>query len=133
MARFESVMIVTLRYVVEGKLLLTTHGLYFHREGEEINCVTREPLASSQANLEDSDRRWRLSRLTEVHGRRYMLRGQALELFFSGGHELFLNFLLGSKQRNRFYAKLRNSCKVRYVFFFGSLPSSCFLPCLFTS
>ena len=41
-----------------------------------------------------------------------MLRAQALELFFSDSHELFLNFLEGHKERNRFYAKLRNSCKV---------------------
>jgi hypothetical protein len=112
-ARFDSVMVVTLQYLVEGRLLLTTHGLYFHRTSEEINCVTKEPLSkSAQTSLEDNDRRWRLSRLTEVHGRRYMLRTQALELFFSGSHELFLNFLDGSKERNRFYAKLRNSCKV---------------------
>jgi hypothetical protein len=49
-----------------------------------------------------------------VHGRRYMLRAQALELFFSDSHELFLNFLEGNKERHRFYAKLRNSCKVSY-------------------
>ena len=117
-ARFDSVMVVTLQYVVEGKLLLTTHGLYFHRIGEAINCVTREPMTkSAQSNPEDSDRRWRLSRLTEVHGRRYMLRAQALELFFSGSHELFLNFLSGSKERNKFYAKLRNSCKVSWLCF----------------
>jgi hypothetical protein len=115
-ARFDSVMVVTLQYLVEGKLLLTTHGLYFHRTVDEINSVTKEPMAkSAQTSLEDNDRRWRLSRLAEVHGRRYMLRTQALELFFSGSHELFLNFSEGSKERNRFYAKLRNSCKVRFL------------------
>lgn len=115
-ARFESVVIVTLQYLVEGSLLLTTHGLYFHQTGDEINVVTREPIeksdASNQSLLEVNDRRWRLSRLAEVHGRRYMLRAQALELFFSDSHELFLNFLKGDKERNRFNAKLRNSCKV---------------------
>ena len=69
-ARFDSVMIVTLQYLVEGNFLLTTHGLYFHQTGEEINTVTREPLNKSGANqttiLEVNDRRWRLSRLTEV-------------------------------------------------------------------
>ena len=67
-----------------------------------------------QGSTDVNDRRWRLSRLTEVHGRRYILRAQALELFFSDSHELFLNFLEGTKERNRFYAKLRNSCKVRF-------------------
>jgi hypothetical protein len=117
-ARFDSVMIVTLEYLVEGKLLLTTHGLYFHQTGDEISVVTREPISTSEAGrqfaLDLNDRRWRLSRLTEVHGRRYMLRTQALELFFSDSHDLFLNFLEGQKERNRFYAKLRNSCKVSY-------------------
>jgi hypothetical protein len=112
-ARFEHVMIVSLQTFVEGKLLLTTHGLYFHQIGDEINIMTREPVDSMEsANLDGKDRRWRLTRLTEVHGRRFMLRPQALELFFSDSHELFLNFPVGNKERDRFHAKLRNSCKV---------------------
>ena len=113
-ARFESVTIVTLQSVIEGKLLLTTHGLYFRQVGEEISVMSKEPTGASDAkNLtEGNDRRWRLSRLTEVLGRRYMLRAQALELFFSDSHELFLNFSGGTKERDRFHAKLRNSCKV---------------------
>lgn len=116
-ARFESVMVVTLQYFVEGKLLLTTHGLYFHQIGNEVTMMTGETAEKSDVNqqlgLEANDRRWRLSRVTEVLGRRYMLRAQALELFFSDSHELFLNFPGGTKERDRFYAKLRNSCKVR--------------------
>jgi hypothetical protein len=42
-----------------------------------------------------------------------MLRPQALELFFSDSPELFLNFPTGSNERDRFYSKLRSSCKVR--------------------
>ena len=116
-ARFESVMVVTLQNFVEGKLLLTTHGLYFHQTVNEVNIMTKETAEKSDLNqqlgLEANDRRWRLSRVTEVLGRRYMLRAQALELFFSDSHELFLNFLGGTKERDRFYAKLKNSCKVR--------------------
>ena len=115
-ARFDSVLIVTLQYLIEGKLLLTTHGLYFHQTGEDTNVVTKESKSS-----EGNDRRWRLSRLTDVHGRRYMLRAQALELFFSDSHELFLNFLNGSKERDRFYAKLRNSCRVSFFLLFIQL------------
>lgn len=110
-ARFDSVMIVSLQYVIAGNLLLTTHGLYFHQTSEGKNVVTKDSTKPSSAE-DANDRRWRLSRLTEVHGRRYMLRSQALELFFSGSHELFLNFDDGSKERDRFYAKLRNSCRV---------------------
>ena len=44
-----------------------------------------------------------------------MLRSQALELFFSDSHELLLNFPGGVKDRERFYTKLRHSCKVRLI------------------
>ena len=111
-ARFEPVMIVSLQTFVEGKFLLTTHGLYFHQIGDEINVMTKEPIDSGDG-LDSKDRRWRLTRLTEIHGRRYMLRPQALELFFSDSHELLLNFPGGAKERDRFHAKIRNSCKVR--------------------
>ena len=29
------------------------------------------------------DKKWRLNRLTDIHGRRYMLKAQAVELFFA--------------------------------------------------
>jgi hypothetical protein len=116
-ARFESVTIVTLQSLIEGKLLLTTHGLYFHQIGDEISVMSKDAIGGNAENSRvaisvGNDRRWRLSRLTEVLGRRYMLRAQALELFFCDSHELFLNFSGGTKERDRFHAKLRNSCKV---------------------
>lgn len=121
-ARFDSVVIVTLEYLVGGQLLLTTHGLYFHPTGEAISTVTKEKFNRSETQSSaDGDRRWRLSRLTEVHGRRYILRPQALELFFSDCHDLFINFVAGSKDRKRFYAKLRNSCRVPMLFSSKSL------------
>jgi hypothetical protein len=105
-----------LQSYVEGKLLLTSHGLYFRQIGEETNTITRKAVDAAEASImEGKDRRWRLARLTEVHGRRYMLRPQALELFFADGHELLLNFPTGSRDRDRFYAKLRNSCRVSQV------------------
>ncbi len=109
--RFDEVMVVTLRYSYDGSLLLTTAGLYFHQIGNGSNVVSKQP-----SGLQKIDRHWRLSGLKEVHGRRYMLRTQALELFFANGSEVFLNFLRGTKERNRFYAKLRNSCKVSVLF-----------------
>lgn len=112
-ARFEPIMIVSLQSYVEGKLLLTSHGLYFRQIGDETNTITRKAVDSGDATImEGKDRRWRLARLTEVHGRRYMLRPQAVELFFADGHELLLNFPTGSRDRDRFHAKLRNSCRV---------------------
>ena len=118
-ARFEPVMIVTLQTYVEGKLLLTSHSLYFKSAGSEIDVMTKKPIegASDAVSGEPKDRRWRLSRLTEIHGRRYLLRQQAIELFFSDCHELFLNFSRGIKERDRFHAKLRNSCKVGVLMF----------------
>ncbi|MEM7559509.1 MAG: hypothetical protein AAF394_10315 [Planctomycetota bacterium] len=111
-ARFENVSIVALQTITEGRLLLTTHGLYFNQTGQVFSVMTKQPL--NEANRSGpSSRRWRLSRLTEVHGRRFMLRAQALELFFSDSYELFVNFMGGARERDRFYAKLRNSCKVR--------------------
>lgn len=125
-ARFESVTIVSLQTCVEGKILLTTHGLYFRQMGDEISIMSKKAIDPSVANgvasatgagvIETRDRCWRLARLIDIHGRRYMLRQQALELFFSDSHELFLNFPGGSKDRDRFHAKLRNSCKVSILF-----------------
>jgi hypothetical protein len=110
-ARFEAVSVVSLQTITEGRLLLTTHGLYFNQTGDVVSVMTKESV-HEEAVLEPASLRWRLSRLTEVHGRRFMFRAQALELFFSDSHELFLNFAGGIRERNRFYAKMRNSCKV---------------------
>uniref|UniRef100_A0A7S1UNE3 BEACH domain-containing protein n=2 Tax=Grammatophora oceanica TaxID=210454 RepID=A0A7S1UNE3_9STRA len=110
-ARFDKVMMVTLQAITEGKILLTTHGLYFRQTGNVINVMTKET-DQKEKQGDYHDQRWRLSRLTEVHGRRFMLRAQAIELFFSDSHELFLNFSDGARDRDRFYAKIRNSCQV---------------------
>jgi PH domain associated with Beige/BEACH len=113
-ARFEPVTIVSLQTFVEGKVLLTTHGLYFHQFSEEINAITREAVENVEGTgVDTKDKRWRLARLTEVHGRRFMHRHQAIELFFSDNHELLLNFPGGWKDRDRFHSKLRHNCKVR--------------------
>jgi hypothetical protein len=115
-ARFENVIIVSLYSYVEGKILLTTHGLYFQQTGDETSVITKCPIDGQDAmNSDSKHRRWRVTRLIEIHGRRYLLRQQALELFFADGQQLFLNFPGGPKERDRFYAKLRNSCKVRKI------------------
>jgi hypothetical protein len=110
-ARFDKVAMVSLQTITEGNLLLTTHGLYFRQTGDAVSVMTKDPVEKDH-DEEEKSLRWRLSRLLEVHGRRFLLRAQALELFFSDTHELFLNFPGGTRDRDRFYAKLRNSCKV---------------------
>jgi hypothetical protein len=130
-ARFEPVIIVSLQTYVEGKVLLSTHGLYFLQTSGEMNVMTKEPVEIGDSpTFESKGRRWRLSRLTEIHGRRHMLRPQALELFFADCHELFLNFPSGARERDRFHAFLRNRCKVRKkqrafvsLYFFGHSPN----------
>ena len=115
-ARFEPVMIVKLQTYIEGNVLLTSHHLYFKSTGGEMDVMTKSYVEGGPSETflgETKDRRWHLSRLSEIHGRRYLLRQQAIELFFCDGQELFLNFLRGSKERDRFHAKLRNNCKVR--------------------
>jgi hypothetical protein len=47
----------------------------------------------------------RLDRITEVHGRRHLLRSCALEFYFTDAHEIFLAFHT-SKERASFYGKL---------------------------
>ena len=116
-ARFDDIELVTVRTISVGKLLLTSHGLYFHQTGDTINVMTKEVDNDSDKEkpLISKSLRWRLSRLREAHGRRFMLRAQAIELFFADGTELFVNFRVGARERDRFYAKLRNSCKVRVI------------------
>ena len=106
MRSFDEVLIVTLQNITKGTLLLTSHNLYFHQTGEVIDVMTKEKVETSIVQ----DRKWKLNRLTDVHGRRYMLKAQALELFFSDMCGVFIAFD-GSKERDLFFSKLR-TCKV---------------------
>jgi hypothetical protein len=47
-ARFEKVSIVSLQAMTEGRLLLTTHGLYFIQTGNVVSVMTRKRLMWSQ-------------------------------------------------------------------------------------
>lgn len=51
--------------------------------------------------------RWSLSELTEIHGRRYLLRATALELFFSDMTNIFLCFPSAKARSDFFKAILR--------------------------
>ena len=103
---FKNVTIVTLRTTRAGTLLLTSHGLYFRQTGDAVDVVTKERLDGGRNGGSPSplrrDERWRLGRLTDVHGRRHMLKAQALELFFANmeGESriiIFADFDIGSK------------------------------------
>ena len=78
---FDPVIIVSIRNTVEGVLLLTSRCLYFHQTGDKIDVMTKETM--DEGSEEKIDKVWKLNRLTDVHGRRYMLKSQALELFFA--------------------------------------------------
>ena len=106
---FDSVLLVTLRSNTKGTLLLSSHNLYFHQTGEVIDVMTRE-----KVDIPTQDKKWKLNRLTDIHGRRYMLKGQALELFFADMRGVFIAFD-GSKERDLFFMKLRTNCRVSLV------------------
>jgi WD40 repeat protein len=118
---FEAVQIVTVNAVVEGEIVLSTHNIYFRPTNDPISVVTKEKFISKRnKDVIIDDGRWRLSRLQQVHGRRFMLRAQAIELFFADTHQLFLNFCNGSKVRDKFVEKLRQ-CKTPLL---SSIPRS---------
>ena len=106
---FEDVLIVTLQNNTRGTLLLTSHSLYFHQTGEVIDVMTKEKVETYVV----PDKKWKLNRLTDVHGRRYMLKAQALELFFADMRGVFIAFD-GSKERDLFFSKLR-LCNARWT------------------
>ena len=120
-SRFEAVSVVTLQTITDGDILLTSHGIYFRPSGQELDVMTKESVGKGSAHddQEDEDKggtlgsnkRWRLSRLREVHGRRYMLRPSAIELFFVDmSNSLFINFQ--PHVRDAFYSKIRSRCLV---------------------
>ena len=117
---FDSVVIVSLRSTTEGTLLLTSHSIYFHQTGDTIDAMSKEKMAVDKSAPSKQDRKWKLNRLTDVHGRRYMLKAQALELFFANMEGIFFTFN-GTKGRDLFHSKLRSNCKAPLLRSFKSL------------
>jgi hypothetical protein len=135
---FESVLIVSIQHTTQGNLLLTSHSVYFHQIGDTIDVMTKEKVDIDKNRPAKQDRKWKLNRLTDIHARRYMLKAQALELFFANMEGkikklfgffsfvtrscrmllcfvfagLFLTFN-GTKDRNMFNDKMRSNCKVQ--------------------
>ena len=116
---FENVAIVSVQTFIEGVVLLTSHSIYFHQTGDVIDVMTKEKI-DKEGKKPKSNRRWKLNQLTDVHGRRYMMKAQGLELFFSDMQGLFLKFN-GVKDRDSFHSKLRSICKVPLLRSFKSL------------
>ena len=110
---FENVTLVSLQSLIEGVLLLTTHSLFFHPTGDKINVMTKEKMDCKRTLEDEIDVQWKLCSLTEIYGRLYMLRAQAVELFFADAKEMFISFGGGTNVRDRFYSRLRSHCKVR--------------------
>jgi hypothetical protein len=108
------VLMVSLRTLREGQLLLTSHSIYFHPTTDDISVITKEKVV--EKSKRSQDQRWRLASLIEVHGRRYVLRPSALELFFADSREVFISFEGPLSSRDSFFEKLK-SCKVRFFFF----------------
>jgi len=131
---FVAVDLVSLQTKKKGDLLLTTHGLYFRPIDEVTKERESEPIGQDDIGSLDMERRWRLSKLTEVHGRRYMLRAQALELFFADTEALFVNFTDGKQARDRFHSLLlRSVCKTPMLISPKSLnPTTVFSKSTFT-
>ncbi|PSN41666.1 Neurobeachin-like protein 1 [Blattella germanica] len=84
--------LVTLMSVVRGRIDLTTTHLYF--------C----DLSPVKEDVERQDFKWTLSRLREVHLRRYNLRRSALEFFLTDQTNYFLNF--STKIRNKVFTRI---------------------------
>ena len=116
---FENVAIVSVQTFIEGVVLLTTHSIYFHQTGDVIDVMTKEKI-DAEGKKPKQNRRWKLNQMTDVHGRRYMMKAQGLELFFSDMQGLFLKFN-GVKDRDLFHSKLRSNCKVPLLRSFKSL------------
>lgn len=126
---FENVAIVSVQTFIEGIVLLTSHSIYFHQTGDVIDVMTKEKI-DVEGKKPKPNRRWKLNQMTDVHGRRYMMKAQGLELFFSDMQGLFLKFN-GVKDRDSFHSKLRSNCKVPLLRSFKSLIPRTYLrsPC----
>ena len=89
---------IMLEQVLHGSLLLTNKYLYFHPK-KRISGFAVKPDAFR-------NRRWKLDRLTECYGRRYLLQNCGIEMFFADTPEVFLAFN-STQEVLRFFRILR--------------------------
>lgn len=76
---FESVLLVSIQDTRGGTIILTSHSIYFLQTGDTMDVMTKE----KKDEADKQDKKWKLNRLTDIHGRRYMLKAQAVEMFFA--------------------------------------------------
>ncbi|XP_069051092.1 neurobeachin-like protein 2 [Lepisosteus oculatus] len=100
--------LITIVAVIQGRLEVTTHHLYFY-DGTSEKEETEEGIGY--------DFKRPLSQLREVHLRRYNLRRSALELFFNDQAHYFINFK--KKVRNKVYSRILG-LRPPNLFYFGS-------------
>lgn len=75
---------IMLEQALNGSLVLTNKYLYFHPK-KRVGGFAVKPDAFR-------NRRWKLDRLTECYGRRYLLQNCGIEMFFADCPEIFLAF-----------------------------------------
>jgi WD40 repeat protein len=87
---------------LSGTLLLTNKSLYFHPK-KRIGGFATNP-------DEFHNKRWKLEKLVEVYGRRYLLQNCGVELFFLDSPEFFIAFNTTHELHKffRFLRKLMN-------------------------
>ncbi|CAL1611255.1 unnamed protein product [Knipowitschia caucasica] len=100
--------LITIVAVVPGRLVVTTHHIYFY-DGSGDKEETEEGIGF--------DFKRSLTHLREVHLRRYNLRRSALELFFIDQSHYFINFR--KKVRNKVYSRILG-LRPQNLFYFGS-------------
>ncbi|KAG2465108.1 NBEL2 protein, partial [Polypterus senegalus] len=100
--------LITIVAVIQGRLEVTTHHIYFY-DGSPEKKETEEGIGY--------DFKRPLSQLREVHLRRYNLRRSALEFFFIDQAHYFINFR--TKVRNKVYTRILG-LRPSNLFYFGS-------------
>jgi Beige/BEACH domain/Neurobeachin beta propeller domain/Neurobeachin/BDCP, DUF4704 alpha solenoid region/PH domain associated with Beige/BEACH/Neurobeachin alpha solenoid region/Domain of unknown function (DUF4800)/Concanavalin A-like lectin/glucanases superfamily len=112
--------IVTPTGAQRGVLTVTASQLHFHAklwDGQRTNVKNRSSRARQQQDfgysLDDEagalgrklDYFWKVADIKEMHGRRFLLRPSALELFLADGTNFFINFSSES-MRNKFHKRI---------------------------
>jgi WD40 repeat protein len=92
------VMEIMTEQVLSGTVLLTNRNIYFHPKKRTGGFLVRPD--------EFRNKRWRLSKMTECYGRRYLLQNCGIELFFADSPELFFAFNT-HKESHRFFRHLK--------------------------
>ena len=77
-----------------------------------------EPAVPNEPSL-GGRKQWAIAQIVEIHGRRYTLQPNALELIFSDGQSTFINFTQGTQFAKRVYNRLvlLAASHIRYHYF----------------